>query len=309
MDEKLKRAGDQFSHRHPGASRVLRGIIDVSCEEPQYSGAVLRTGILSLDMALGGGLPSGVVELHGDESTGKTALMGSILAAAQRANRATALCPSEYLDQPYLETLGVDLNKLALIKGSLDGVHPVMCDFVKSPDRVVAVDSLTALRPEDESPENWNWHVFQFLSGIRHFCGPGSLMMVTNQSRVRRSIHPGRTLARGTETAARRFTDLFDVRLELGRDRVSRDEYTMVVNIEANVLSKPAVIVELPVKKGHGVQASLDTLRVALEHGAVEQAGSRYYIGGEELGHGEKDAAATLHLSGLMWKLQDALLR
>jgi len=309
MDEELKRAGDQFARRNARASRALSHILDISYEEQELPRPALRTGILSLDMALGGGLASGIVELHGDESTGKTALLGYLIGAAQRRQFATALCPTEYLDIPYLEDLGVDPKLLAIIRGSIGSVQPLARDFLCSDFRLLAVDSLTALRPADESYENWNEEVFHFLSLLSSVCSSSSVVVVTNQSRARRSIRPGKVLTRGTETAARRFTDLFNVRLEVGRDQVSRDTYTMVVNIEANVLSKPAVLVQLPVRKGYGVQVSLDTLRVALERGYIEQAGSRYYLNGEELGHGEKEAAAALGSTpGLLSSLQDVLL-
>ncbi|MDN5871827.1 MAG: DNA recombination/repair protein RecA, partial [Nitrococcus sp.] len=73
--------------------------------------AVISTGSLSLDLALGiGGLPRGrVAEIYGPESSGKTTLTLQTIAEAQKAGGTAAFVDAEHaLDPDYAEKLGVD---------------------------------------------------------------------------------------------------------------------------------------------------------------------------------------------------------
>src|SRR5881409_3646496 len=73
--------------------------------------AVIPTGALSLDLALGvGGLPRGrVTEIYGPESSGKTTLALHVIAEAQRLGGTAAFIDAEHaLDPIYAKNLGVN---------------------------------------------------------------------------------------------------------------------------------------------------------------------------------------------------------
>src|SRR5881275_1970637 len=77
--------------------------------------AVIPTGSLSLDVALGvGGLPRGrVIEIYGPESSGKTTLTLHAIAEAQRAGGVCAFIDAEHaLDVGYARKLGVRIEDL-----------------------------------------------------------------------------------------------------------------------------------------------------------------------------------------------------
>src|SRR2546425_2226345 len=77
--------------------------------------AVIPTGALSLDVALGvGGLPRGrVTEIYGPESSGKTTLALHVIAEAQRLGGIAAFIDAEHaLDANYSRKLGVDVENL-----------------------------------------------------------------------------------------------------------------------------------------------------------------------------------------------------
>ncbi len=72
--------------------------------------AVISTGCLSLDLALGiGGIPAGrVVEIYGPESSGKTTLALHVIAEAQKMGGVAAFIDAEHaLDIVYARKLGV----------------------------------------------------------------------------------------------------------------------------------------------------------------------------------------------------------
>ena len=90
----------------------------------------ISTGVLSLDLALGGsGVPRGrTVELFGPESSGKTTLALHIVAQAQKAEGVAAFIDAEHaLDPVWAKRLGVNLENLiprAEIEGDMGDVQP-----------------------------------------------------------------------------------------------------------------------------------------------------------------------------------------
>jgi len=164
-------------------------------EKPRVTTASFSTstGIVSLDAALGGRLPSGAVEIFGEASSGKTTLLFDIIAAAQRSGMLVALCPSEYLDIPYMRKFGVDLNSLILITGNygedvLEGaLHFLHTHRVPT---LLALDSATGIRPEDDQPGMWMSMIDHFLSSALEALPNGSCVVMVNQVRMKRSIDP-----------------------------------------------------------------------------------------------------------------------
>src|SRR5579875_3134626 len=78
---------------------------------------VISTGSLALDLALGvGGLPRGrVVEIFGQESSGKTTVALHVIAEAQRQGGIAAFIDAEHaLDPAYAAKLGVDIDHLLI---------------------------------------------------------------------------------------------------------------------------------------------------------------------------------------------------
>lgn len=75
----------------------------------------ISTGSLSLDIALGiGGFPKGrIVEIYGNESSGKTTLALHAIAEAQKKGGVCAFIDAEHaLDPSYAKKLGVQLDDL-----------------------------------------------------------------------------------------------------------------------------------------------------------------------------------------------------
>src|SRR3989338_4719429 len=72
------------------------------------------TGCLSLDIALGNGMPRGrIIEIFGPESSGKTTLALHVVAEVQKAGGTAAFVDAEHaLDPSYAFKLGVNLDNL-----------------------------------------------------------------------------------------------------------------------------------------------------------------------------------------------------
>src|SRR5438046_6364860 len=79
--------------------------------------AVIPTGALSLDVALGvGGLPRGrITEIFGPESSGKTTLVQHVIAQAQKKGGVAALIDAEHaLDPVYAQNCGVNVEDMLI---------------------------------------------------------------------------------------------------------------------------------------------------------------------------------------------------
>lgn len=247
----------------------------------------LLTGCAQLDLALRGGLPSGVVEIWGAESTGKTGLVGRLLGSASAQGLGTLLCASEVLDLAYLERSGADLNQLVVARSrSFEEMGRLVLDFVGDcRPAFVAIDSLSAFRPLNDDPGVWNEQLTGFLIELGECTPTGSLVVCTSQMRMN---------GRRPRSQARRASDLFRTSLELGRRAVEDTNYELVVRTWVSAYG-PLTQVVLPAVKGWGVNVLVDLLRALVTRGVVERRGQHYFLEGAALGLGEQRAAAALH--------------
>ncbi|MBI2202709.1 MAG: recombinase RecA [Candidatus Rokubacteria bacterium] len=141
----------QQIERQFGKGAVMR----LGAKGPLEEIAVVPTGALSLDVALGvGGVPRGrVVEIFGPESSGKTTLALHIIAEAQRLGGIAAFIDAEHaLDPIYAKRLGVNTDELLIAQPDTGeqaleiGEGLVRSNAVD----VIVVDSVAALVPRAE---------------------------------------------------------------------------------------------------------------------------------------------------------------
>src|SRR6201992_3397539 len=112
------------------------------------------TGSLSLDLALGGGIPRGrVVEIYGPESSGKTTLTLHAIAEVQRNGGTAAFIDAEHaLDPAYAKRIGVDIENLLLSQpDNGEQALEITETLVRSNAvDIIVVDSVAALVPRAE---------------------------------------------------------------------------------------------------------------------------------------------------------------
>jgi RecA/RadA recombinase len=257
------------------------------------------SGILTLDLALGGGIPCGTTEIYGKEGVGKTTLIVELVHAAQAHDIKCALCCGEYFDHSRYDRACVDLDRLVLIRGTGEDVLEIGANFIsEGPCRALFMDSATMLRPKNDNFDNWRMMMLSWMEYVTPLMHDESSIVMVNQVRARKSIDPRRTFAGGTDSAARRILDYFHARLEISKDNDSEKTYDMIVNIVANVLSAPAKLVTLPTDKRHGIDVWKDVVRVAAAIDVVSAKAGWYKFHDPEwsgpLGHGEEDAARRL---------------
>ena len=116
---------------------------------------VIPTGSFELDAALGiGGYPRGrIVEIYGNEASGKTTLTLHAVANAQRQGGLAAFIDAEHaLDPVYAKAIGVDIDNLFVAQPtSGEEALEIVDTLVRSGSLdLVVVDSVAALTPKAE---------------------------------------------------------------------------------------------------------------------------------------------------------------
>ena len=133
--------------------------LDMAAEGPADPDR-LSTGSLSLDHAIGGGIPLGrVTEIFGPEGTGKTTLALNIIREAQKLGGIGLFVDSEHAFSPsYASLLGIDLHRLLICRPdcaetALSVIQEVLASRIAS---VIVIDSVAALVPKAERDANFN---------------------------------------------------------------------------------------------------------------------------------------------------------
>lgn len=117
--------------------------------------SVIRTGALSLDLALGiGGVPRGrVVEIFGPESSGKSTLALHLVANVQKSGGVAAYIDAEHaLDPSYASRIGVKLPDMLISQPDSGEEALNIVEMLARSGGVdlVVIDSVAALVPKNE---------------------------------------------------------------------------------------------------------------------------------------------------------------
>lgn len=121
----------------------------------KFNGSVVKTGVLTIDLALGvGGIPLGkIVELYGQESSGKTTLSLLLIKQAQAMGLLTALIDAKSsFDPAWAATLGVNLESLLVIEpDSLEDALSKLEFLVSKGVQFIVFDSVPAAPAASEN--------------------------------------------------------------------------------------------------------------------------------------------------------------
>jgi recombination protein RecA len=280
-------------------------------EAPKRSetGAI-STGSLSLDIALGvGGVPRGrIIEIYGQESSGKTTLVQHILANAQRAGGTVAFIDAEHaLDPDYAEAIGVNIDELIVSQPDTGEQALEIADALVRSGAIdaVAIDSVAALVPRAEiEGEMGDTHVglqARLMSqALRKLGGSlsrsNTIAIFTNQVREKIGVVYGNPEVTPGGRALKFWASVrIEIRrgesLKRGTDVIGMRVKTKIVK---NKVAPPYRAAEFDILFGEGISREGDVLDVGLEQGVVTRTGTWYSYGEERLGQGRDNARQSL---------------
>jgi recombination protein RecA len=278
-------------------------------EVPRVS--VISTGSIGLDLALGvGGIPRGrVIEIFGQESSGKTTMALHIIAEAQRAGGVAAFIDAEHaLDVHYARALGVNIDELLVSQPDTgEQALEIAETLVRSGAiSVVVVDSVAALVPKAElqgdigdsqpgAQARLMSQALRMLTGSIH--KSDSVVVFINQTREKIGVMFG---SPRTTSGGQALKFYASIRMEIIRiGGIKRAEEVLgnrtKVKVVKNKVAPPFREVEFDIYYGKGVDAASEILDMGVEAGIVRKSGAWYAIEDTRIGQGREQARAWLY--------------
>jgi recombination protein RecA len=286
------------------------------------------TGSISLDLALGGGIPRGrVIEIYGPESSGKTTLTLHMIAEIQKLGRQAAFVDAEHaLDPAYARNLGVDVDNLLLSQPDTgEQALEITETLVRSNAvDVVVIDSVAALTPRAEiegemGDAQMGLQARLMSQALRKLTAAISKSNCTviflNQIRMKIGVMFGNP---ETTTGGQALKFYSSVRMEIRRigkieSADTGDGKEMIgnrtrVKIVKNKVAPPFKVAEFDILYNKGISKEGDVLDLATKYEFVRKAGAFYSHGETKLGQGRENSKIFLEENPkLMAELEKAI--
>jgi recombination protein RecA len=265
------------------------------------------SGSLSLDLALGGGIPRGrILEVYGPESSGKTTLTLHAIAEVQRRGGTAAFIDAEHaLDPAYAKRIGVDTDNLLLSQpDNGEQALEITETLVRSNAvDIIVVDSVAALVPRaeiegDMGDSHMGLQARLMSQALRKLTGVISRSKTTvifiNQIRMKIGVMFGNP---ETTTGGNALKFYASVRMDIRRIGQIKVGESIIgnrtrVKVVKNKIAPPFREAEFDIMYNQGISKAGDILDLAVTYNIVEKAGAWFAYGGQKIGQG-REAAKT----------------
>jgi recombination protein RecA len=269
----------------------------------------ISSGALTLDLALGGGLPKGrVIEIYGPESSGKTTVALHAIAEVQKNQGIAAFVDAEHaLDPTYAAALGVDTENLLVSQPDSGEMALEIVDQLirSSAVDLVVVDSVAALTPRAEiEGEMGDAHMglqarlmSQALRKITsNISKSGCTVIFLNQLRQKIGVTYGNPEVTTGGNALKFYAS---VRLDIRRIQTLKkgtEEYGIraKVKVAKNKVAPPFRLAEFDILFGRGVSTLGCMLDLAEDTGLIIRKGAWYSYNSDNIGQGRESTIQYL---------------
>jgi len=269
----------------------------------------IPTGSLSLDLALGGGIPKGrIIEIYGPESSGKTTVCLHAVAEVQKAGGTAAYIDAEHaLDPAYAKRLGVNTDDLLISQpDSGEQALEILETLVRSNAvDIVVIDSVAALVPQaeiegDMGDAQMGLQARLMSQAMRKLTGVISRSKTTvifvNQLRMKIGVMFGNP---ETTTGGNALKFYASVRMDIRRTSQIKQGDSVIgnhvrVKVVKNKVAAPFREAEFDIMYNQGISREGDVIDLAVTHGVVDKAGAWYEYNGEKIAQGREAAKKYL---------------
>ena len=270
----------------------------------------IPTGSINLDLALGiGGYPKGrIIEIYGQESSGKTTLTLHAIAEEQKQGGVAAFIDAEHSFDPiYAESLGVDLENLIISQPDNGEQALEIADRLSRSGKVslIIIDSVAALTPKAEiegemGDSKMGLHARLMSQALRKMNGSlyknKCTIIFINQLREKIGVMFGNP---ETTTGGNALKFYASVRLDIrkqsqpikdGDDAIGS---RVKVKVVKNKVAPPFKTAEFDIIYGEGISMVSELIDIAVQKEIIKKAGSWYSYNETKLGQG-KDAVKLI---------------
>ena len=306
-DEALKNAMAQIE------KNFGKGSIMSMNESTHLNIDTIPSGSLSLDLALGKGIPRGrIIEIYGPESAGKTTLSLSIAAQAQKAGGQIAFIDAEHaLNTEFAEKIGLDLKKCTISQPDCgeDALEITEVLTRSGALDLIIVDSVAALTPKAEiegmmGDSHMGLQARLMSQALRKLTAAVSKSKTTiifiNQLRHKIGVMFG---SPETTTGGNALKFYASVRIDIrriakiekgtGEDKVQIGN-RLRVKVVKNKVAPPFRQAEIDLMFAEGISRTGDVLDLGTKKEIVKKAGAFFSFGETKLGQGRENAKVFL---------------
>jgi len=267
------------------------------------------TGLLSLDYALGKGMPRGkIIECFGPESSGKSSLVYHNIGKAQKRGEKCALIDAEYsFESTFGKALGIDEKELLIIQpDNGEQALDALITMVESKlFGCIGVDSVAALVPEEEAAEGvgkqqMGLQARMMSKGLRKLSAimgkTETNVFFINQLRMKIGVMFGNP---ETTTGGNALKFYSHIRLDVRKREWLGDKdhplgILQHIKVVKNKCSPPFRETECKVWFKNGYDVIFDLFNAAVEFGILERTGNTYTFEGKKVGVNDDGAMAGM---------------
>ena len=274
---------------------------------------VIPSGSLGLDIALGvGGYPRGrVIEIFGQESSGKTTLTLHAIAEAQKLGGSAAFIDAEHaFDPSYAKKIGIDVDNLIISQpDNGEQALEIVDGLVRSGAvDIIVVDSVAALTPKTEidgemGDSKMGVHARLMSQALRKITGSISkancVVMFINQLRDKIGVSFGNP---ETTTGGNALKFYSSVRVDVRRQAAplknkDGEAYGSLTKVKVvkNKVAPPFQRTEFEIIYGEGISKVSEIVDWGTDFDILSKSGAWYSYGGTRLANGRDAMKALLH--------------
>ncbi|RUS68926.1 hypothetical protein EGW08_023311 [Elysia chlorotica] len=265
---------------------------------------VIPSGVIALDVALGiGGYPKGrIIEIYGQESSGKTTLTLLAIAQCQKMGGTAAFIDAEHaLDPKYAALLGVNVDDLIVSQPDTGEQALEIADMLVRSGGVdvVVIDSVAALTPKaeiegDMGDSHMGLQARLMSQALRKLTAnikrSNTLVMFINQIRMKIGVMFGNP---ETTTGGNALKFYASVRIEIRKGAAIKDGTDIngneiKVKVVKNKVAPPFKQAEFELIYGEGISLEAELVDLGAKHDIIEKAGAWYSYKGSKIGQGKE---------------------